>query len=424
MDYHSTRGNKKINFVEALSSGLAENGGLFVPDYLPDLSYLCEHHYKNFQQFSTELLQPFLKGSELYTLTDEIVSKALNFPIVHKKISSKITVLELFHGPTLSFKDFGARFLANSLSKQNKKLCLLVATSGDTGSAVGSSFYGVENVDVFVLFPKGKITPRQQAQICCFDKNVQAIEVDGVFDDCQALVKQAFADDWFNTHLTLSTANSINIARLLPQMTYYAFTAINHFQQTQKKLNFIIPAGNLGNATACIYAKQLQLPIGNITLSTNNNKTITDYLNSGKYSPRASVVTLANAMDVGAPSNFERLTHLFKTHKDFTDNIQAVKVSDVEISQAIINCYQQYGYLICPHTATAFYVAHLNQEDNQCIVSTAAPSKFEEVIEPIIKQQLPIPEQLNALLTRKQSFASIKPTLAALKEVICLSKKT
>lgn len=418
MKYHSTRGTKSVNFNDALSSGLAENGGLFVPDFLPDLSELITDHQLDHQSFSAKLLAPFLIGSTLENDLETIIAQALNFPIDCKFLSDKLSVLELFHGPTLSFKDFGARFLANCMAKSQNNLSIFVATSGDTGSAVASSFYGIDNINVYVLFPKNKVTQRQQAQICCFDRNIHAIEVEGTFDDCQRLVKQAFSDPIFNQQLTLSTANSINIARLLPQMTYYAFTAVNYFKKHRQKLNFVIPAGNLGNATACVYAREMQLPIGQITLATNANITITDYINTGEYTPRESIQTLANAMDVGAPSNFERLHDLYKSIDEFRKNIAAIAVSDVEIKQAIIDCSHAYNYMLCPHTATAFHAANHLASEHQCIVSTAHPAKFENVIEPILAQKIPMPKNLKILLERKQTYSTIAPNLKALQQVV------
>lgn len=418
MDYHSTRGKQNVDFFDAVLQGLAEDGGLYVPFNFPDQSQLIDKAFNDYQDFATALLKPFINNSLITPFISDIIKQAFNFPLPLKTLSQDLHVLELFHGPTLSFKDFGARFFAQTISRQPSKLTILVATSGDTGSAVASSFYGIKNVNVFILFPKNKITPRQRGQICCFDKNIQAIEVDGTFDDCQALVKGAFADLFINKKLSLSTANSINIARLLPQMTYYADTAIEYFKKHHEKLNFIIPAGNLGNAVACVYAKQMKLPIGKITLTTNENKTISEYLETGNYLERDSIATLANAMDVGAPSNFERLHYLFKTYEGFKQNLEATLVTDKEITQTIIDCHKKYNYIICPHTATAFHIADKQKAKHQCIVSTAHPAKFEEIIEPILNLSLPIPGQLSTLLSRKQSFRAIKPNLDALKEII------
>lgn len=418
MKYHSTRANIKVDFTKSITTGLAENGGLYVPEHFPDLSYLKDNLVTDYQTFAKEFLKPFLAGSSLENKSSEIIKEALNFPLIYKNLNNNLSVLELFHGPTLSFKDFGARFLAQSLNALNKKHFILVATSGDTGSAVASSFSALENVNVVVLYPKGKISPRQEAQITCWSKNILAIAVDGVFDDCQLLVKQAFNDHWFINNLSLSTANSINIGRLLPQMSYYAYSAIKHYQKYQTNLNFVIPGGNLGNATACVYAKQLKLPIGNITIATNENKALVNYLESGKYQPNKTIQTLANAMDVGSPSNFERLKYLFDDFEKFKKNISAVSVSDQQIKQAILSGFNNFNYIMCPHTATAFYVAKLNNHTAQCVVATAEPSKFETIIEPIIKQVLPTPARLRALIERRQQNKNISPQLSELKLAI------
>ncbi len=423
MKYKSTRASLKVDFTDAITNGLAENGGLYVPEKFTDLSYIKDGYLINetltdYQGFALKFLMPFFVDSTLESKAPTIIKQALNFPLVEKKLDDNLLVLELFHGPTLSFKDFGARFLAQSLNATNKKQFILVATSGDTGSAVASSFNGLENVNVVVLYPKGKITARQEAQITCWGKNILAVAVEGVFDDCQSLVKQAFNDDWFKNNLSLSTANSINIGRLIPQMSYYAYTAIKYFQKTQAKLNFVIPGGNLGNVTACVYAKQLNMPIGNITIATNENKSLVNYLKSGQYQTNKTVHTLANAMDVGAPSNFERLSYLFDDFEIFKKNLDACSVSDQEIKQAILSSFNKYNYIMCPHTATAYHVAQNNLEKHQCIVSTAEPAKFETVIEPIIKQKLIIPASLSSLIELEHQNKTISPCLSKLKHLI------
>jgi len=335
MKLHSIRGGQPVDFFEAITLGLADNGGLFIPAEFPDLSLLSKETFTNYNDFSVRFLSLILSNELPDASLKRLIESALNFPVHIKELKEGLSVLELFHGPTLSFKDFGARFLAQCLKSKGDKLCILVATSGDTGSAVASSFYNLENINVIVLFPKGKVSKRQQAQLTCWGKNILALEVDGVFDDCQSLVKEAFADEWFQSSLNLSTANSINIGRLLPQMTYYAYQSIHYFKKTGNNINFIVPSGNLGNVTACIYAKQMNFPIGNISIATNANKTLVNYYQKGDYQPLATIQTFANAMDIGAPNSFERINHLFKNHRNFIEQLSVFSVNDEEIINAI-----------------------------------------------------------------------------------------
>lgn len=418
MKYVSTRGERKVDFVEAMSQGLAEGGGLYQPVDFPDLSYLLNNTYSDFAAFAVDFLTPFLAGSVLVDEVESLTKAALNFPLKTTQLTEQLQVLELFHGPTLSFKDFGARFLAQCLSRLNQSQCILVATSGDTGSAVASSFSGLSNLTAVVLFPKGKITARQKAQITCWHKNILAVEVEGFFDDCQALVKAAFADVDFKQQVHLSTANSINIARILPQMSYYAYCASQYYTTHQAPLNFVVPSGNLGNVTACFYAKQLGFPIGNITIACNANRAVVDYLQTGDYHSKATIRTLANAMDVGAPSNFERLQSLWLQYPDLQTQVSCGSVSDADIQQAIIDGYQRYDYLMCPHTAVGYHLAQQTPTEHTCLVSTAHPAKFETVIEPLIKQSLLVPDALQALLVKPQNFTSISSELTVLKPLI------
>ncbi|HLF66176.1 MAG TPA: threonine synthase, partial [Gammaproteobacteria bacterium] len=291
------------------------------------------------------------------------------------------------------------------LAKQ--RTTLMIATSGDTGSAVASAFHGKENIQVVILYPEGKISDRQAHQITCWGDNILALAVQGNFDDCQALVKAAFHDPNWQDYTHLSTANSINIGRLLPQMSYYALASLYAWHQFGTPARFIVPSGNLGNVTAAYWAREIGCPIDDIVVATNANSVVPDYLRTGEYHPRSSVETLANAMDVGNPSNFERLNYLFKNYDTFKKNMRAFAVSDAEITATIKEIYQRYGQVICPHTATACFVRQQLSDLPWIVVSTAHASKFEQVIEPMLNITLPVPDALQCLLIKPQHFISV-----------------
>lgn len=407
MYFYSTRDNEKRKFSasEALLKGLADDGGLFVPSSYPKLNADINLSYP---AFAYECLKPFFEGDELLSDLKGICEKAFNFPIILNRIERQ-EVLELFHGPTSAFKDFGARFLASSmetlLKSKGNELCILVATSGDTGGAVASAFHGKAQLSVKVLFPKGRVAERQKRQLTCWDGNVSSYEVDGAFDDCQRMVKEAFMDKSLKG---LSSANSINLGRLLPQMVYYVWASNKYLEKYGKKPTVIVPSGNVGNCTGAYWAKLCSAPISQIVLAVNANTTIPDYLKDGVYKPRPSVKTLANAMDVGAPSNMERLFNIFPTYEEMKENVSAFSVSDDLIREEIKNTYKEEGYIICPHTACGKYVADTYFKD-ECpiIVSTAHPAKFESVVEPLIGERVPLPPSLNALVTAKSNYKSI-----------------
>ena len=419
MIFHSTRNtSENCHFSAAIQQGLATDGGLFVPNEWPHI--YAQHDWNqltNYAHFAQVLLQPFLSGDPLATELSNICQRALNFPIPLNTLDTNTHVLELFHGPTLSFTDVGARFLAHGLShiatQRTQPMTILVATSGDTGSAVAAAFHQQPNIRVVVLFPHGKISTRQQQQITCWGDNILPIAIDGTFDDCQRLVKTAFADNHWQAMIDLNTANSINLGRLLPQMSYYSYTSVQWQKQQQQALNLIIPSGNVGNATAAYWAKFLGFPIGEIILATNANATIPDCLKTGIYTPRASVETLANAMDVGNPSNFERLQYAREQPSTKSQTpLTAYSVTDAQIRAAIQDCYQRYKTIICPHTATAYYIRH-HHADNRpwTLVATAHPSKFETIIEPLLDNKVRVPTHLQQLLDRSTSWQSCPATL-------------
>ena len=410
MYYYSTRDKEravKLSASQAILKGLAADGGLFVPSVLPALSDKVSLSL-SYADFAAEVLKPFFEGDELYDELAYICRGAFSFPVVLNELKD-VSVLELFHGPTSAFKDFGARFLAFSMEKllvrKGEKLCILVATSGDTGGAVASAFHKRQNLSVKVLFPKGRVAERQRRQLTCWDDNISSFEVRGSFDDCQRMVKSAFVDPSLSG---LSSANSINLGRLLPQMVYYVYASMLYKERTGKEPVIIIPSGNVGNCTGAYWAKAIGAPIKRIVLAVNANTTIPEYLDSGEYKPRDSVRTLANAMDVGAPSNMERLFSLFPSYEEMKANVSAWSVSDEEIKKTIVDEYRKEGYVLCPHTACAERV-RLDHFDGEpvIIVSTAHPAKFDTVVEPLIGNTVPMPAALADLVNRPSTFTEI-----------------
>ncbi|MDY3850302.1 MAG: threonine synthase [Bullifex sp.] len=410
MYYYSTRDKEravKLSASQAILKGLAADGGLFVPSVLPALSDKVSLSL-SYADFAAEVLKPFFEGDELYDELGDICRGAFSFPVVLNELKD-VSVLELFHGPTSAFKDFGARFLAFSMEKllvrKGEKLCILVATSGDTGGAVASAFHKRQNLSVKVLFPKGRVAERQRRQLTCWDDNISSFEVRGSFDDCQRMVKSAFVDPSLSG---LSSANSINLGRLLPQMVYYVYASMLYKERTGKEPVIIIPSGNVGNCTGAYWAKAIGAPIKRIVLAVNANTTIPEYLESGEYKPRDSVRTLANAMDVGAPSNMERLFSLFPSYEEMKANVSAWSVSDEEIKKTIVDEYRKEGYVLCPHTACAERV-RLDHFDGEpvIIVSTAHPAKFDTVVEPLIGAMVPMPAALADLVNRPSTFTEI-----------------
>lgn len=412
--------NLKYSLSDCIKLGLAKDGGLFIPEYFPKINLNDFNVKMKIPDFAAMVLNGFFENDILQNKLSEICDQAFSFPIPLNRINESTFILDLCKGPTLSFKDFGARFLAECLSKINNKnkVTIMVATSGDTGSAVASAFYKKESINVIILYPKGKVSKKQEQQLACWDSNILSFAVNGTFDDCQKLVKEAFQDEWWQNEMHISSANSINIGRLLPQIVYYAYSSYQFFSLYNKKPNYIIPTGNLGNATAAFWAREMGFPINEISLSTNDNKVICDYLSSGTYIPQKSILTLANAMDVGNPSNFERLSHLFPTYELFKKNIMAISVDNIKISQTIQEVYNKYNYIICPHTATSFYVKNKLNLDPSIVVSTADPCKFDDIIEPIILDKVPISEELKKLINKKLSFINIEPNLTELKNNI------
>lgn len=411
MKFVSTRGKngKKYSASEAILKGLASDGGLFVPETMPTISIDSYSFDKGLWYGMYQAIRPFFEGDELEGELEEICRKAFDFPLPFYREGDSKEIMELIYGPTSAFKDYGARFLAFSmeklLKKRDEKLTILVATSGDTGGAVAAAFHNRENLSVKVLFPKGRVADRQKAQLTTWGDNVESYEVEGSFDDCQRMVKEAFMD----SSLTgLSSANSINLGRLLPQMAYYVYASILFNIKYGKKATIIIPSGNVGNSTGAFWAKLIGAPIEDIVLAVNANRTIPDYLSTGEYEPRNSIKTLANAMDVGAPSNMERLFDIFSDYESFKENVSAYSVSDDEIRSTIKEMYDESGYILCPHTACAERVRRDHYSDRATIiVSTAHPAKFETIVEPVVGQEIAIPENLFKILQKPSSAKEI-----------------
>jgi len=427
MHYISTRDSSlQASLSEAITRGIAPDGGLYVPGEFPHFNTRQFEGLDEMPEIGERLLAPFFEGDALAGELGAICREAFNFPaplVTLEQAPQPASVLELFHGPTCAFKDFGARFLAATMERIRrnapKKLTILVATSGDTGGAVAAAFHNKPWVDVVVLYPKGLVSERQAQQLACWGGNVRTFAVHGTFDECQRMVKEAFLDPALKESIELSSANSINVGRLLPQMVYYAKSSLELWRQLGRRPNFIIPTGNLGNAMACVWARQVGLPIGEIVLATNANQTITDFLRSGEWQPRASVATLASAMDVGNPSNMERLRSLHPEFDELQGQLGASSVDDIEIRGTLRRDSHELGRIWCPHTATAakVYRRMLSRgaRGHWVIVSTAHPAKFNDIVEPQTGQEVPVPPALAKLLSLPRQEQELEPSLSALR---------
>ncbi len=375
---------------------------------------------------AARVIAPFAAGDALAPELPAITAEAFNFaaPLVAVDEGGRLSVLELIHGPTAAFKDFGARFLAAVLTRlqrgATRPLKILVATSGDTGGAVAAAFFRKQGIEVLVLFPKGLVSPTQQQQLTCWGENVRSFAVRGTFDECQRLVKEAFLDAALRARFDLSSANSINLGRLLPQMVYYVASSLQLRAATGENASYVIPSGNLGNATACVWARRLGAPIDRIVLAHNANRTVPDYLREGVLRPRASVATLASAMDVGNPSNLERLTALYPDAAQLGAALSAVSIDDAAISARIKGDAERYGTVWCPHTAAAAeaYARLPEQWRNTgrwVIVGTAHAAKFPEIVQPLVSRTLTVPANLARLFERPAHYAELEPSLPALR---------
>jgi threonine synthase len=436
MEFTSTRDPAQtVGFAAALLQGLAPDGGLYVPREWPALRPETFGAESDLPGVGARLLAPFVAGDALAAALPAITRDAFNFPapLVPLDEDGRLAVLELFHGPTAAFKDFGARFLAACMARLRKAgqrpLTILVATSGDTGGAVAAAFHERPGIEVGVLFPKGLVSPTQERQLTCWGGNVKSVAVRGTFDDCQRLVKQAFLDPQLRERTELSSANSINLGRLLPQAVYYAVTSLAVWRRYGEPASFIVPSGNLGNVAACIWARKVGLPIGEIVLAHNANRAVPDYLATGEWRPRPSVATLASAMDVGNPSNMERLQALFPDVGDMRAALSAFTVNDDAIRARIRAGFEEFGQIWCPHTASAAEsYARLSaarggatkQHGRWVVVATAHPAKFREIVEPLIGGAIAVPETLAKLFARPTQCTEIDADLAALRGALQL----
>ena len=432
MNYYSTNGKAPIaDLRKAVVKGLAEDRGLYMPEKIKILPKIFFDNIQDmsFQQIAYNVASAFFGDDVDLDAIQDIVYDTLSFDCPVVKVEDNIYSLELFHGPTLAFKDVGARFMARLLryftqknqSSHNNLINVLVATSGDTGSAVANGFLGVEGIHVYVLYPKSKVSPIQECQFTTLGKNITAIEVDGVFDDCQALVKSAFMDEELNRHMMLTSANSINVARFLPQAFYY-FNAYARMKALGKADNLVmcVPSGNFGNICSALFGHAMGLPMKRFIAANNANDIVYKYLQTGKYEPKASVQTLANAMDVGDPSNFARIINLYSqnnkltdeaTHHRITNLISGATYSDGQICETMRKCYAESGYILDPHGACGYQALadSLQEGETGVFCETAHPAKFKEKVDSILGIDVEIPERLAAFMKgEKQSVPMTK----------------
>ncbi|NQZ86691.1 MAG: threonine synthase [Colwellia sp.] len=399
--YNLKENDEQVSFAGAVKQGLGKNQGLFFPETIPVLDNIDELLAMPLVERSVQVLYPFVKDDLTKGQLTDIVTSAFNFPAQIQPISKDRAVLELFHGPTLAFKDFGARFMAKCLQafSKDKKITILTATSGDTGAAVAHAFHGIENIRVVILYPKGKISLLQEKMFTTLGGNIETLAIDGIFDDCQALVKKSFDDKELASTIGLNSANSINISRLLAQICYY-FEAVAQLsrQKCKSELDNIvvsIPSGNFGNLTAGLFAKALGLPIKRFIAATNANDTVPRYLETGEWAPNETVATISNAMDVSDPNNWPRIEHMLKTGIVPSDCISSVSI-DEEQTQSTVLQLAKLGYISEPHAAVAYKALQYNTSEGEfgVFLGTAHPAKFKEVVESILGQPIGLPKEL------------------------------
>ena len=429
MRLYSTKNKTKfVSLQEAVFKGLPEDNGLFMPEVMPQLS---ENFIKNlkdysFQEIGFEIFKTLFQKDIPDADLKNIIDNAITFPAPIVQLDEEKYILELFHGPSLAFKDFGARFMAQLMSYFNRgneeELVILVATSGDTGGAVASGFYKTPGIQVVILYPSGKVSDLQEKQLTTLGHNITALEVDGTFDDCQALVKKAFLDAELTKKIRLSSANSINIARLIPQSFYY-FEAFKQLNDYTNDVVFCIPSGNFGNLTAGLFAKKMGLPVSKFIAATNLNDVVPTYLNTGNYEPRPSVATLSNAMDVGNPSNFARMLDIYSsTWNIMSEDIKGYGYNDEQTKEGMREVFQNYQYEIDPHGAVGYLALKEYQQKNKgtkgIILETAHPSKFLPDVENVLNKRLNIPERLAILANRKKVSIPMGTHFAPFKEFL------
>ena len=417
MRYVSTRAaSPPLGLSEAIQTGLAPDGGLYVPGRFPQFETEEFDGLESLSDIAEKFLTPFFEGDELASHLRDVCREAFNFDVPLVDLDETTALLELFHGPTAAFKDVGARFLAACVSRLPGRRTVLVATSGDTGGAVAAAFAGRANVEVCILYPKGLVSPRQEKQLTCWGRGVRAFAVRGDFDDCQRVVKAAFADRELSRARGLLSANSINLGRLLPQAAYHAAAVLWYLRRRGARAGLVVPTGNLGNAVAAFWARAAGLPVREVALATNANRAVPDYFSSGAWAARPTVRTLANAMDVGDPSNVERLLHLHPDFEELKKFARAFTVSDEEIERVIKEEATTRGRIFDPHTAAAVRARSLLPTPHWVVVATAHPAKFESVVEPLVGREVETPPALAELLDKESASEEMAPTLDALKE--------
>jgi threonine synthase len=415
--YSTNNPHQVVNLREAVLQGLSPDNGLYMPAQIPQLTrqVISSLPHLSFQEIGYAVANNLLEGELHHTELKKIVEQTIQFDAPLVPLDENVFALELFHGPTLAFKDFGARFLAGLLgyfaAEQQREITILVATSGDTGSAVANGFLNVPGTTVVVLYPKGKVSEIQEKQFTTLGGNITALEIEGTFDDCQRMVKEAFLDRDLQQKLFLTSANSINIARLIPQSFYY-FYAWSRIK-TQLPVVFSVSSGNFGNLTAGLLAKRMGLPIHHFVASTNSNDVVPAYLNTGLFQPRASASTISNAMDVGNPSNFARMLDLFQqSHEQMTSEISGYHFSDDETKRAMQHVYHEFNYVLDPHGAVGYL--GLKRYQQECpgttgiFLETAHPAKFKETVETVLSTSVEMPSGLLKFLSREKKTTQIK----------------
>ncbi|MBP3193135.1 threonine synthase [Natronogracilivirga saccharolytica] len=430
MRLHSTSDNKvTADFRTAVKQGLAPDGGLYMPDSLPVLpdTFWVDAGKKDIASVAQHVFDTLLKDDFSDAERKEIVDRAFTFDAPVVSLDDTFHILELFHGPTLAFKDFGARTMAAILSviaeKEGEKLTIVTATSGDTGAAVAHGFHKTPGVEVFVLYPRGQVSPLQEKQFTTLGDNIIALEVNGTFDDCQRLVKACFSDDQIRAQKQLSTANSINIARLLPQMIYYmhAVSVLIAEKGSGNPIVCSVPSGNFGNLTAGLMAHRMGLPVDRFVAATNCNHVVPDYLEEGEFIPKPSMRTLSNAMDVGNPSNFDRMQSLYNhDHEAMSRDIKGAWFDDFQTQSAIVDIWVKHGYLMDPHTAVGYLGCreYLQEGETGLVLATAHPAKFPESIEKFVPGALETPEQLKRLADRDKKSIPVSAGIESVRDAI------
>ncbi|HRU73081.1 MAG TPA: threonine synthase [Paludibacteraceae bacterium] len=433
MNYYSTNGKVSgVSLRQAVIKGLADDKGLFMPDVIKRLpqAFFDTIDTLSFQEMAYTVADAFFGEDVEADALKRIVYEILNFDVPLVKVSDSIYSLELFHGPTLAFKDVGARFMSRLLAyfvnREGDDVNVLVATSGDTGSAVANGFLGVEGVHVYVLYPKGLVSPIQECQFTTLGQNITALEVDGTFDDCQALVKNAFMDKQLNAKMKLTSANSINVARFLPQAFYY-FYAYAQLKKLGKADSVVVcvPSGNFGNITAGLFGKRMGLPIKRFIAANNRNDIFLHYLRTGNYVPRPSVATIANAMDVGDPSNFARVLDLYNgSHEAICADISGCSYDDNQIAESLKRCFEETGYLLDPHGACGYRALceGLTAGETGVFLETAHPAKFKETVEKIIGTEVAVPAKLQAFMQGEKQSVPMAKTFEAFKSYLMADK--